>query len=173
MLKKEDNKIENIAKKACEITDVSLWGVDFSANKGGILRIFIEKNDNTNVTIDDCEKTSKQLSILLDIEDPIPYKYSLEVSSPGLNRKLFNKSQYSLYHGKNIKINLYRMMGEYKRVFGILVDNDDNLCKVKLNDDQILNIPFSNIDKAYVNLIDDNTGKKGSKNKLNKILNLL
>jgi ribosome maturation factor RimP len=84
---------------------LELWGVEhIQQGKYSLLRIYIEREEG--VTIEDCEKVSRQVSALLDVEDPITGEYTLEVSSPGVDRPLFSVEQYEQYIGNEVNLKL-------------------------------------------------------------------
>jgi ribosome maturation factor RimP len=117
-----------------------------------VFRLFIDKQNG--VTIDDCSRVSHQVSAMLDVEDPIPGRYSLEVSSPGIDRPLFEIGHYQKYIGQRIKIRLYVPINNRRQFKGILlrVEGEDITLLV---DDllQEVTLPFSAIEKA--NLVGD------------------
>src|SRR5574340_378373 len=82
------NKIQQVLMPILTSKGLTLWDLEF--RKEGpkwLLRLFIDR-DETGVTLDDCESVSRDLSMVLDVEDVIPHAYTLEVSSPGLDRTL-------------------------------------------------------------------------------------
>jgi ribosome maturation factor RimP len=87
-------------------------GVEWNAGHGGgLLRVYIDSlqhdGDAANaVSVDDCEAASREISALLDVEDPIPGHYVLEVSSPGIERPLFNAAQFARFAGEEAKVTL-------------------------------------------------------------------
>lgn len=87
------------------------------------LRVFIDKPGG--VTIDDCQKLSEELSVLLDEKDPIKENYFLEVSSPGLDRPLKGNKDLERSIGKDIEISLYKQLNGKKKYFGKLVSFDN------------------------------------------------
>ena len=88
-------------------------GVEWSAGEGGVLRVYIDTLAQADgdaaaqgVGVDDCEAASREISALLDVDDPIPGRYTLEVSSPGLERPLFNAAQFARFIGSEAKVTL-------------------------------------------------------------------
>lgn len=124
------------------------WGVEFiSQGKHSLLRVFIEHDDG--IGIEDCQKVSEQISALLDVEDPISYEYTLEVSSPGMDRPLFTLEQFEQYIGENAKIKL-RAPFEGKRNFtGLLQGIEDQYVVLRVDNQEYL-LPVELIDKANV-----------------------
>lgn len=117
-----------------------------------LFRIYIDSP--SGVTLDDCSKVSHQVSATMDVLDPIQGRYILEVSSPGIDRPLFEIEHYRRYIGKQIKIRLYAAINQRRQYKGILqrVEGEDIYLLV---DDSTLEVklPFSSIEKA--NLIGD------------------
>ena len=82
--------------------------------RNGLLRLYIDKA--SGVTLDDCERVSHQIGALLDVEEPIPGAYTLEVSSPGLNRRLWTPEQFQRFAGSLVKVKM-RMQVQGQRNF--------------------------------------------------------
>lgn len=125
-----------------------LWGIEhISQAKHATLRIFIEKEGG--VDIEDCEHVSRQISALMDVEDPIGSAYTLEVSSPGLDRQLFELGQFKAYVGSLVKVRL-RTNYEGRRNFkGRLVGVEDDEIVLRQDQEEYL-FPVEMIDKAQV-----------------------
>jgi len=125
---------------------LELWGVEFhSAGKSSLLRIYIDGPEG--VTVDDCARVSHQVSGILDVEDPISEHYTLEVSSPGVDRPLYTLAQFEAYRGHRAQIKL-RVPFEGRRNFkGLLngVEGDEVLLIV---DDEEYLLPIDYIDRA-------------------------
>lgn len=86
-------------------------GVEWNAGSGGgLLRVYIDtltpEDAATAVGVDECEAASREISALLDVDDPVPGRYTLEVSSPGLERPLFNAAQFARFVGSEAKVTL-------------------------------------------------------------------
>jgi ribosome maturation factor RimP len=114
-----------------------------------VFRIYIDSQNG--VTVDDCSKVSHQVSAMLDVANPIQGKYALEVSSPGINRPLFEIEHYHQYIGRRVKIRLYATINERRQYKGILqyVKGED----IYLLEDGatlLVKLPFSNIEKGYL-----------------------
>ena len=93
------------------------WGIELvRQGRSSLLRIYIDSG--AGVTLEDCERVSKRVSGVLDVEDPIAGEYLLEVSSPGLDRLLFNRDQYEQFVGKTVKVRLSGSVDDRKRITG-------------------------------------------------------
>ena len=86
---------------------------------GGVLRLFIDRDEG--ITLEDCEAVSRQVSGLLDVEDPIPGEYNLEVSSPGLDRRLVKESHFERFAGNRVKVKLKQLVNGRRRISAELV----------------------------------------------------
>lgn len=103
-----------VARVAPALAELGLecLGVEWNAGHGGgLLRVYIDslhhEGDAANaVSVDDCEAASREISALLDVEDPIPGHYVLEVSSPGIERPLFNAAQFARFLGQEARVTL-------------------------------------------------------------------
>lgn len=102
-----------------------LWGVEYLPQKNSaIMRVFIDHENG--VGVDDCAKCSREISGLLEVEDPIKSAYVLEVSSPGLDRVLFNAEQFSHYISERVQIKLAQPVDGARNIKGTIkaVEND-------------------------------------------------
>ena len=124
------------------------WGIEFSAQgRHSLLRVYIDKEGG--VLVDDCAIVSRQISGVLDVEDPISVEYTLEVSSPGMERPLFTLEQFAKYVGEQVKIKL-RSPFEGRRNFqGLLRGVEEQDVVVQVDDHEFL-LPIDMIDKANI-----------------------
>ena len=113
--------------------------------KGGMVRIFIDKPDG--IDLDDCEKVSLAVSALLDVEDPVPGNYNLEVSSPGLDRKLTKSEHFQRFEGETVKVQMRFPIEGRRRFRGTLVSSDDENIVVEV-DGVSHTLPVATIDTA-------------------------
>lgn len=147
-MRKQD--LEKLLAPSLEVLGYQVWGVELNpALKGGLLRVYIEKDGG--VSIDDCTIASRQISALLDVEDPIAGAYTLEVSSPGMNRPLYTKEQFLAFIGHRIKIKLRFMFERRKNFEGTLLAIEADEVILKTDDiDEEYCFPFESIDSARV-----------------------
>jgi len=133
-------------RPAVEETGKELLGIEFlSAGNHSVLRIFIEHENGINV--DDCAEVSRQVSAILDVEDPISTEYSLEVSSPGLDRPLFELAHFQAVIGETINVKLSMPLNGRRKFKGKLeaIENDTLVVTVDGEDYELV---MSNVDKA-------------------------
>jgi ribosome maturation factor RimP len=115
------------------------------ASQDGLIRLYIDKPDG--IGLEDCETVSRAVSALLDVEDPIPGNYSLEVSSPGLDRKLTKAEHFQRFIGDTVKVKLRLPLDGRRRFRGVLVAQDDDSIVVEV-DGQSYSLPLKTIDTA-------------------------
>jgi ribosome maturation factor RimP len=113
--------------------------------KGGLVRIFIDKPEG--IDLDDCEKVSLAVSALLDVEDPVPENYNLEVSSPGLDRKLTKVEHFQRFEGETVKVQMRFPIEGRRRFRGTLVSSNDDNIVVEV-DGESHSLPLKTIDTA-------------------------
>lgn len=124
------------------------WGVEFiSQGRHSLLRVYIDHANG--ILVDDCEAVSRQVSAVLDVEDPISSEYTLEVSSPGMDRPLFTLEQFVKHVGEQVKIKL-RSPFEGRRNFQGLLRGVEDQDVVVLVDDHEFLLPIDLIDKANI-----------------------
>ena len=111
----------------------------------GLVRLFIDKPDG--VDLDDCEKVSVAVSALLDVEDPVPGNYNLEVSSPGLDRKLTKPAHFQRFAGETVKVQMRFPIEGRRRFRGTLVSSDEENIVVEV-DGESHSLPLKTIDTA-------------------------
>jgi len=124
------------------------WGIEFvSQGKHSVLRVYIDKEGG--ILVDDCAEVSRQVSSVLDVEDPISSEYTLEVSSPGMERPLFTLEQFASHAGEQVKIKL-RSPFEGRRNFqGLLRGVEEQDVVVQVDNQEFL-LPIDSIDKANI-----------------------
>lgn len=124
-----------------------LVGVDFSSGGGhGRLCVYIDHENGINV--DDCASISHQISAILDVEEPIQQSYSLEVSSPGLNRPLFKEADYQRFSGQTAKIKMAVAVEGRRNFNGVLRGlADSGLVEIEV-DGELFQLPLGDIGKA-------------------------
>ena len=156
--------LDDIIRPVVEGLGFECWGIDFlSQGKHSMLRIYIESKDadqqtelgedgkerESGIELGDCEKVSRQLSAVLDVEDPIVGDYTLEVSSPGMDRGLCEQSHYERFKGHQVALKL-RMPFEGRRKFnGLLKGVEGNDVIVQVDQEEFL-FPVEGIEKANI-----------------------
>ncbi|ARD45698.1 MULTISPECIES: ribosome maturation factor RimP [Colwelliaceae] len=145
---KFEHKLTAMLRPAVEETGKELLGVEFiSAGNHSVLRLFIDHENG--IDVDDCAEVSRQVGAILDVEDPISSEYSLEVSSPGLDRPLFDKAHFEAVVDETVEVKISMPLNGRRKFKGklVAVDNDSLIVMVD-NEEYVLVI--SNIDKAHL-----------------------
>ena len=141
-------QLQALLAPVVEALGYECWGVEFlSQGRHSLLRVYIDHANG--VLVDDCEKISRQISGVLDVEDPISSEYTLEVSSPGMDRPLFTLEQFARHAGELVKIKL-RSPFEGRRNFQGLLRGAEEQDVVVLVDDHEYLLPIDLIDKANI-----------------------
>jgi len=118
--------------------------VHVSRNRGAV-RLFIDAA--AGITVDDCEKVSRQVGSVLDVADPMPGGYSLEVSSPGLDRRLAKPEHFDRFAGSTVQVRLRRLIEGRRRLQGTLVARNGETIEVR-SGDEVMRIPLSEVEVA-------------------------
>jgi len=147
-LAKFEHKLTAMLRPAVEETGKELLGVEYlSAGNHSVLRLFIDHENG--IDVDDCAEVSRQVGAILDVEDPISSEYSLEVSSPGLDRPLFDKAHFEAVVNETIEVKISMPLNGRRKFKGklIAVENDSLIVMV---DNEEYELVISNIDKAHL-----------------------
>lgn len=145
MASKQD-QLQALLAPVIESMGCELWGLEYlTQGRFTTLRIYIDAADG--VSLEHCEKVSRQISSVMDVEDPIDGEYTLEVSSPGLDRILFSLDHYKRYLGETIAGRL-RAPIEGRRRFKAEIKAVEDDVILLLIDNKEIKVPFTAIDKA-------------------------
>ncbi len=129
------------------------WGLECrSGETVARVRVFIDHDEG--VTLDDCSRVSQQLSAVLDVEDPIQVPYTLEVSSPGINRPLFSVEQMNSVVGSKVKVKTLRLVEERRNFNGTLEEVGEEDIKIRDSKNTLFTVPLNTIKnvKLVVNI---------------------
>ncbi|MBA8666553.1 ribosome maturation factor RimP [Holosporaceae bacterium 'Namur'] len=130
---------------------------NLQAGRSKTLQIMIDRMDNENIAIEDCEQVSRHISTLLDVEDIIDERYTLEVSSPGLNRPLTRLKDFENNIGNIIKLTIFEAVDGRRRFIGKINEvNEENIVILPKDANEIINLNFNNIEEAFLQYFDSN-----------------
>ena len=125
-----------------------LWELEYSPGRGnGLLRLYIDAA--AGITVDDCEVVSRAVSEWLDAEDPVPGHYTLEVSSPGIERPLRTAAQFARYVGESVLVELVQPLEGRRRFKGTLVAVTAEMIEVDM-DGRRHALPVGGIRRAHL-----------------------
>ena len=139
------NKVSRLAKQVAEEQEVELFDIELSGRYKLLLRVTIDKEGG--VTLDDCERFSRNLEAILDVENPIPVSYNLEVSSPGLDRPLRELKDFEKNVGKLARIITVEKIEDQNLFIGRISMVNSKSLRLLVNDREI-DIPFEKILRA-------------------------
>lgn len=144
----KERQLTDMLETTIEALGFDLWGVEYlSQGRHSLVRIYIDAQKG--ISVDDCAAVSAQVGSVFDVEDPISGEYTLEVSSPGMDRLLFRLDQYAGYIGESVELRLRSAFEGRRKFKGILkgIEGDDVVIQV---DDHEYLLPYSAIEKARV-----------------------
>ncbi len=144
-----NSELKQLLGPVVEALGCELWGLELqTGGRTKLLRIYIDRAED-GIGVDDCERVSRQASAVLDVEEAINGEYILEVSSPGMDRPLYELNQYEQYIGEDISLRL-RFPYEGRRNFkGRLTGIDNDEIVLVVTDHEFL-FPVEGIEKANV-----------------------
>jgi len=150
-----EERISALVAPSLDAMGYELVRVLLQGQKHQTLQIMAERRDRQPMTVDDCADISRAISALLDVEDPIPSAYSLEVSSPGLDRPLTRAQDYERFAGFEAKVETLRPVDGRKRFRGRLLGLDEaSQVRLEIETVEVL-IPLVDIQRAKLVLTDD------------------
>ncbi len=144
-------KIQEFVESLLPSMDLELIEIQYrQEGDGWVLRLFIDGPDG--ISVDHCAKVSREMSDFLDVEDLIPFAYHLEVSSPGLERKIRDVADFKRYAGKKARIKLRYPVDEQKVFVGLIGDVGDDEVELLLEDGAQYRFAMEQIRKARLSL---------------------
>lgn len=141
-------QLQDILTPVIEALGYECWGIEYIAQgRHSLLRVYIDHENG--IFIEDCETVSRQLSAVMDVEDPISSEYTLEVSSPGMDRPLFTLEQFAAFVGEQVKIRLRSPVEERRSFQGLIRSVEDQDIVVQMGEFEYL-LPIDLIEKANI-----------------------
>jgi len=139
-------KLTNLLKPLVEDLGYEFVGLEHSSNpKNPALVIYIDKQEG--IAVEDCEKVSREAAALLDVEDPIPGRYNLEISSPGLDRPLFTLEQFDQFTGEVAQVSVYAPLDGRRKFKGKILGTEEQRIRLELESEEVL-LDVDNVVKA-------------------------
>jgi ribosome maturation factor RimP len=151
--------VTELLRRIEDIVSPTVVGMGFelvrvSMSKGGTLQIMIEPADGRPMDVEDCATLSRALSAVLDVEDPIPSAYTLEVSSPGIDRPLTREKDYVRWAGHVARVETTQPIEGRRRFKGTLLGLENGTVRIRLDDGKEADVPLSQISRAKLELTD-------------------
>lgn len=140
-------KITGLAEQVAASMGMEVVLVEIKGNgKRSVIRTFIDQS--AGISLDDCERFSRRLSVSLDVEDWIPFSYILEVSSPGVNRPLIKEADYRRFFGSNAKVRTKLPFKGQRNFKGKIAGMSDGQLKLEITPGEQIEIALMDIEKA-------------------------
>jgi len=150
MSNSRQDKLTQLLRPAIEGLGYELVGIEhLPMGKHTVLRIYIDSPDG--ITVDDCSRVSHQVSGVLEVEEPIKNAFTLEVSSPGIDRPLFSFEQFEQFVGSKVKLKLYHAIEGKRKIVGLIESVEGE--NININDadsDTMFELQIDDIDKANI-----------------------
>lgn len=141
-------QLESLIEPVAQSLGCELWALEYlTQGKSLLLRIYIDKEGG--VGLKDCEQVSRQVSAVMDVEDPIAGEYTLEVSSPGSDRPLIKLEHFAAFVGSKVKLKLRVAFDGRRKFSGLLKGIEDDEIVLEVDNEEYL-LPFELIEKANV-----------------------
>jgi ribosome maturation factor RimP len=151
-------EIAALAEPVLKDLGFRLVRVTLSGHNGSTVQIMAERPDGT-ITIGECAEISRQLSPVFDAHDPIPGRYALEISSPGIDRPLVRRSDFDAWAGHQAKIEIKTPIEGRKRFRGVLMGREGEVVRIEVEHDQsgrkVVGLPIEDIAEARLVLTDE------------------
>ncbi len=147
-------QVEALVTPAIEAMGYEVVRVRFAGGHRPVLEIMAEPTDGRGMTVDDCADISRAVSAILDVEDPIPDGYTLEVSSPGLDRPLVKPADFERFAGYEVKVELEAPLDGRRRFKGRLLGAEGETVRMEVDESEVA-LPFASIRKAKLVLTDE------------------
>ncbi len=145
-MNRREKQIEALLEPVVALEECEIWGVEYLAQgRHSKLRIYIDCADG--VDVGHCERVSRRASDVLDVEDVLTGEYTLEVSSPGMDRILFKPAQYAASLGETVDVRLNHPFEGRKHIVGVLAGLENNEAIVQVEDEEYV-LPLENVQRA-------------------------
>ena len=150
----DTNEIARIIEPSLDAMGYRLVRVHLTSLKNPTVQVMAERRDEAAMSVDDCAEISRSISALLDVADPIAGAYTLEVSSPGIDRPLVRPEDYDRFAGFEARIELGAPQDGRKRFRGKLLGREGDAVRLMAEDGEV-RLPFAGIARAKLVLTDD------------------
>ena len=149
----ETRQIATLIAPSLEAMGYRLVRVAFTGGRRSTLQIMAERRDEAGMTVEDCADISHTVSALLDVADPIATGYTLEISSPGIDRPLIEPEDFARFAGHEAKVELSQPVDGRKRFRGLLLGADESAVRMALEEGEVA-LPLAEVVRAKLVLTD-------------------
>lgn len=149
-----ERRIAALVTPTIEGLGYELVRVLMAGGRDGRLQIMAERLDGAAMSVDDCAAISRSVSAVLDVEDPIPHAYELEVSSPGIDRPLTRRKDWTRWAGHVARVELAEPVDGRRRVKGVILGLEDDVARLRMDEGGEIAVPLSAVHRAKLVLTD-------------------
>ena len=149
-----ETKVADLLNPTLKAMGYRLVRVRMAGSQNKTMQVMAERADEVNMTVEDCALISREVSNILDVVNPVEEAYSLEISSPGIDRPLVSPSDYDRYSGFDAKIEMVNTINGRKRFKGELLGMKNNLVRICI-EEETAELPFEDIRRAKLTLSDE------------------
>ena len=149
-----ETEVADLLNPTLKAMGYRLVRVRMAGSQSKTMQVMAEREDELNMTVEDCALISREVSNVLDLANPVEEAYSLEISSPGIDRPLVSPSDYDRYSGFDAKIEMLNTVNGRKRFKGQLLGMKNNLVRICI-EDGTAELPFEDIKRAKLTLSDE------------------
>ncbi len=143
------DRLQTLLEPVIDDLGYELVGVEYLPNpKNRVVRVFIDREPD-GIGVEDCERVSRQVSALMDVEEPVPGQYTLEVSSPGVERPLFTGAHFARFIGETALVQMAVPVENRRRFKGVIVAADDRTVTLNV-DGQNFELAVADIGRAHL-----------------------
>ena len=147
-------RVEELIAPTVEAMGFSIVRVQISGSQRPKMQVMAERLDGTTITVDDCANISRAVSAVLDVEDPMPGAFTLEVSSPGIDRPLVRRRDFERFAGFEARLETGRPIAGRRRFHGRLLGVEGEVVRLQADGGPI-DLPFADIRRAKLVLTDE------------------
>lgn len=145
----KQDQLRDLLAPVVESLGCELWGLEYMTHgRNATLRLYIDSENG--IGVEDCERVSRQVSAVMDVEDPISGEYTLEVSSPGLDRPLYTLAQYEQFVGAQVELRLRMPLEGRRKWRGLLAGVEGQEVVLRIDAENEYLLPIDSIEKANV-----------------------
>jgi ribosome maturation factor RimP len=149
-----ERRIAALVTPTIEGLGYELVRVLMAGGRDGRLQIMAERLDGAAMSVEDCAAISRSVSAVLDVEDPIPHGYELEVSSPGIDRPLTRRKDWTRWAGHVARLELSEPVDGRRRVKGVILGLEDDVARLRMDEGGEIAVPLAVVHRAKLVLTD-------------------
>ena len=148
------NRIQGMIEPSVEELGFDIVRVQMSGKETQLIQVMVERKDGKGMTVDHCATISRAISALLEVDDPVKGAYTLEVSSPGMDRPLVRIGDFERFRGYQAKVELHQVLDGRRRYKGELLGVEGDMVRMMVDGEEV-DLPHPDITRAKLLMTDD------------------